>query len=105
MPHDTTSGLCIAEAVLPGHPDKLADQIADAVVDIALAVDERAIVQVEVAVHEQHCHVNGRVSTAGAPLDRVFVEATIRAVYGRAGFAEPFPAVGDGTDYQCPSGS
>ena len=38
-------GMRFAEAVLPGHPDKLADQIADAIVDIALAHDDRAIVR------------------------------------------------------------
>jgi S-adenosylmethionine synthetase len=95
--------LRFAEAVLPGHPDKLADQIADAIVDIAIIADPRAIVQVEVAVHERSCHVNGRCSTAGQPLDRDFVEATIRAVYERAGFGVPFPEVGD--DYQCPPGA
>ena len=101
--HDiSAAGLRFAEAVLPGHPDKLADQIADAIVDIALAKDDRAIVQVEVAVHHNICHVNGRVSTAGGPLDRAYVEATVRGVYERAGFGVPFEGVGDGTDYQCP---
>jgi S-adenosylmethionine synthetase len=100
-----SSAMRFAEAVLPGHPDKLADQIADAVVDIALSADPRAIVQVEVAVHEQRCHVNGRCSTQNEPLDRDYVEATIRAVYERAGFGVPFAAVGDGSDYQCPRGS
>ena len=90
-----------AEAVLPGHPDKLADQIADAVLDVALSHDERAIVQVEVAVDRDTCFVDGRCSTAGQPLDRGFVEATIRAVYERAGFGVPFEAFGDG---QCPRG-
>ena len=101
--HNTTAaGLRFAEAVLPGHPDKLADQIADAIVDIALAKDDRAIVQVEVAVHHNICHVNGRVSTVGGPLDRAYVEATVRGVYERAGFGVPFEGVGDGSDYQCP---
>jgi len=103
-PGTSSHSLRLAEAVLPGHPDKLADQIADAVLDIALAQDDRAIVQVEVAVHGDRCHVNGRCSTVGAPLDRDFVEATIRAVYGRAGFGIPFPGVGDGSDFQCPQG-
>ena len=97
-----SAGLRFAEAVLPGHPDKLADQIADALVDIALQVDDRAIVQVEVAVHDHRCHVNGRISTAGVALDRAFVEATVRGVYERAGFGVLFPGVGDGSDYQCP---
>lgn len=98
-------GLRFAESVLPGHPDKLADQIADAIVDIALAKDDRAIVQVEVAVHHNICHVNGRVSTAGGALDPAYVEATVRAVYERAGFGVPFEGVGNGTDYACPRGA
>ena len=73
-----STGLRFAEAVLPGHPDKLSDQVADALVDLALHVDDRAIVQVEVAVHDHRCHVNGRISTAGTPLDRALVEATVR---------------------------
>lgn len=96
------TGFRFAEAVLPGHPDKLADQIADAIVDIALAKDDRAIVQVEVAVHQNICHINGRVSTAGGALDPKYVEATVRGVYERAGFGLPFEGVGDGTDYACP---
>src|SRR5688572_18471286 len=69
--------LLLAEAVLPGHPDKLADQIADAIVDIALQRDERAIVQVEVAVDRSVCFVDGRCSTAGGPLPKDYVEATV----------------------------
>jgi len=98
----SVTGLRVAEAVLPGHPDKLADQVADGIVDIALFNDPRAIVQVEVAVHNGTCHVNGRCSTAEQPLARDFVEATVRGVYERAGFGVPFPPVGDGRDYQCP---
>ncbi|HYW50584.1 MAG TPA: methionine adenosyltransferase domain-containing protein [Gemmatimonadaceae bacterium] len=96
------AGLRFAEAVLPGHPDKLADQIADALVDLALQVDDRAIVRIEVAVHDHRCHVNGRIHTAGAALDRALVEATVRRVYRSAGFGVAFPGVGDGQDFQRP---
>ena len=100
--HTVRPGLVFAESVLPGHPDKLADQVADALVDIALQQDPRAIVQIEVAVHDRRCHVNGRLSTAGAPLDRHYVEATVRGVFERAGFGVPFEPIGHGTDYACP---
>ncbi len=96
--------LLVAEQVLPGHPDKLADQIADGVLDIALAADRQAIVQVEVAVHDGDCFVNGRVSTAGAPLPEEDITRTVRAVYERAGFGVPFPDLGAGADWQCPRG-
>lgn len=94
--------LLVAEAVLPGHPDKLSDQIADGILDIALAADPQAIVQIEVAVHDADCFVDGRCSTAGGPLDRIDVERTVRAVYERAGFGVPFPGVGHAGDWQCP---
>jgi S-adenosylmethionine synthetase len=96
--------MLMAEAVLPGHPDKLADQVADGILDVALSQDERAIVQVEVAVDHGTCFVDGRCSTAGAPLDADFVANTVRAIYGRAGFGVPFADVGGGTDYPCPRG-
>ena len=94
-----TPRLRTAEAVLPGHPDKLADQIADAILDLALREDPDAIVQVEVAVHDVHCHVNGRADVAGVPLGRDVVEAAIRAVYARVGFGRLFPGT---DDWQCP---
>ena len=97
--------LLVAEAVLPGHPDKLSDQIADGILDIALAADREAIVQIEVAVHDGNCFVNGRCSTATAALALDDVERTVRAVYERAGFGVVFPDVGDGDDYQCPRGA
>jgi S-adenosylmethionine synthetase len=93
-----------AEAVLGGHPDKLADQVADALLDVALYNDPRAIVQIEVALDRDTCFVDGRCSTAGGALPRDLLEQTVRAVYGRAGFGEPFPEVGNGSDYQCPRG-
>jgi S-adenosylmethionine synthetase len=94
--------ILLAEAVLPGHPDKLADQVADAVLDVALHNDARAIVQVEVAVDRGVCFVDGRCSTEGGPVPRDVVEATIRAVYERAGFGLPFEAF---ADHACPAGA
>ena len=40
----------IAEFILPGHPDKLCDRIADLLVDAACARDPRSLVGVEVAL-------------------------------------------------------
>ena len=44
-----------AEFVLPGHPDKLADAIADAIVKQARRLERRALVGVEVALHRDVC--------------------------------------------------
>ena len=40
-----------AEYVLPGHPDKLCDAIADALVEEAARREKRALCGIEVAVH------------------------------------------------------
>ena len=53
----------LAEAVLPGHPDKLCDQVADAIVAEALAADRDAFAQVEVAVWSDHAWISGNVVT------------------------------------------
>ncbi|WP_295586442.1 S-adenosylmethionine synthetase N-terminal domain-containing protein, partial [uncultured Subdoligranulum sp.] len=43
-----------AESVTAGHPDKLCDQIADAVLDGCLALDRNARVACEVAATKGH---------------------------------------------------
>lgn len=43
-----TSQLRTAESVSPGHPDKICDQISDAILDAYLARDQKARVAVEV---------------------------------------------------------
>lgn len=55
-----------AEWVLPGHPDKISDRIADALVDAALRHDPRALVGVEVAVHRNFVFIDGRIACPGA---------------------------------------
>lgn len=51
-----------AEDVLAGHPDRVCDAIAEAIVDHAHAIDRDALVGVEVALHRQHVFVTGRVA-------------------------------------------
>ena len=55
-----------AEMVLPGHPDKLADAIADSIVEQAARREQRALCGVEVAVHRSHVFVTGRVAARDA---------------------------------------
>ena len=50
-----------AEFVFPGHPDKLSDAIADALVQEASQGQKRALVGVEVAVHRNSVFVTGRI--------------------------------------------
>ena len=85
--------LHLAEDVLPGHPDRLADGIAERIVTEALAVDPLALVGVEVAVHRRVVFVTGRIAAggrAGLPsgLRRDDVAAWAWEVYDRAGYRD-----------------
>jgi S-adenosylmethionine synthetase len=61
-----SASLYTAEFVFPGHPDKLSDAIADALVQEAIQREVRALVGVEVAVHRSHVYVTGRIGCTGA---------------------------------------
>ena len=73
-----------AEFVFPGHPDKLSDAIADALVQEAGRRERRALVGVEVAVHRDRVFVTGRIACDDA--DKIDVPAIVRQVYRSAGY-------------------
>lgn len=75
-----------AEFVFPGHPDKLCDAIADALVAEARRRKERALVGVEVAIHRTHVTVTGRIACKDAEL--IDVPGLVREVYRTAGYGE-----------------
>src|SRR5579862_8431941 len=52
-----------SESVTEGHPDKMADQISDAVLDAVLAVDPTGRVACEVLVTTGICVVSGEITT------------------------------------------
>jgi len=52
-----------AEAVLPGHPDKFCDQIAERIVLDILEFEPRAYAQIEVSVWSDEIWINGAVCT------------------------------------------
>jgi S-adenosylmethionine synthetase len=54
-----------SESVTEGHPDKICDQISDAILDAMLAQDKDARVAVETMVTTGLVHVAGEVSTSG----------------------------------------
>ncbi len=55
--------LFTSESVTEGHPDKLADQISDAVLDAFLAGDPRSHVAVETLLTTGLVHVAGEVTS------------------------------------------
>ena len=73
-----------AEFVFPGHPDKLSDAIADALVQEASRRQKRALVGVEVAVHRNSVFVTGRIGCEGA--EEIDVSGIVRDVYRSAGY-------------------
>jgi S-adenosylmethionine synthetase len=73
-----------AEFVFPGHPDKLSDAIADALVQEASRREKRALVGVEVAVHRNSVFVTGRIGCDGA--DEINVADIVRDVYRSSGY-------------------
>ena len=58
----------VAEYVLPGHPDKLCDAIADALVEEAGQRERRALCGIEVAVHRASVFVTGRIACRDAKM-------------------------------------
>jgi S-adenosylmethionine synthetase len=57
--------LFTSESVTEGHPDKIADQISDAVLDSLLAQDSKSRVAVETLITTGQVHVAGEVTTNG----------------------------------------
>jgi S-adenosylmethionine synthetase len=62
---DSNLRLFTSESVTEGHPDKICDQISDAVLDALLAVDPDSRVAVETLVTTGLVHVVGEVTTEG----------------------------------------
>jgi S-adenosylmethionine synthetase len=71
-----------SESVTEGHPDKVCDQVSDAVLDGMLAQDPHARVACETAITKGLCVVIGEVTTH-AELD---IQRTIRSTIGEIGY-------------------
>ena len=81
----TVSGLWTSESVTEGHPDKVCDQISDAVLDACLAADPESHVACETAVSSNLVVVFGEITTAGS-LD---FEQIARDTLRRIGYTDP----------------
>jgi S-adenosylmethionine synthetase len=105
--------LFTSEAVTAGHPDKLCDQISDAVLDACLQRDRGARVAVETAIKNDEVWVFGELSlkddaSSSSPLDFAAIarRAIARAGYtgrnGDAGFSAESCRVKVSLDVQSP---
>lgn len=59
--------LFTSESVTEGHPDKMADQISDAILDSFLAQDPKSRVAVETLLTTGQIHIAGEVTTTASP--------------------------------------
>ena len=88
-----------AESVSPKHPDKLCDQISDAVLDAHLAADPLARVAIDVAGGHGKVFVTGEVTSRAKSVD---VEAIVRRIAGDVEaivhIAEQSPEIAAGVD-------
>lgn len=67
-----------SEAVLPGHPDKFCDLVADAIVQEATRLDRDAYAQVEVSIWSDQMWISGGVATS-VPFERALPEIVTEA--------------------------
>jgi S-adenosylmethionine synthetase len=74
--------LFTSESVTEGHPDKIADQISDGVLDALLTADPRSRVAVETLITTGQVHVAGEVTTqAWADIPSIVRETILRIGY------------------------
>lgn len=82
----------LCEAVLPGHPDKFCDQIADAIIIEAARLDPDAYAQVEVGVWSDQLWLSGGVWTRkpfSRPLSDIVHEVGLAVGYGPDNWIDP----------------
>ncbi len=87
--------LFTSESVSMGHPDKVADQISDAVLDHCLAADPTSRVACETLVTTDLAVVAGEITTK-ADLSAAAVERIVRDVVREIGYVDP--AIGFAAD-------
>lgn len=74
-----------SESVAAGHPDKVADQISDAIVDAVLAQDPNGRTAVETLVAHDRVTIAGEINTTA----KIDIETIVRKEIKRLGYTEP----------------
>ena len=77
--------LFTSESVTEGHPDKVCDQISDAVLDAVLAADPRGRVACETMAKDRTVYVVGEITTTARPDVPQLVRDTLREI----GYTDP----------------
>jgi S-adenosylmethionine synthetase len=77
--------LFTSESVTEGHPDKICDQISDAILDAVLAEDPRGRVACEAMVKDRAVYIVGEITTSAKPDIEKLVRETVRGI----GYTDP----------------
>jgi len=85
---DTTSYLFTSESVAMGHPDKMADQISDAILDEMLRQDPKARVACETLLTTGLVFIAGEI-TSKKPIDVQHMQKVVRDTIHRVGYDDP----------------
>ncbi len=85
MAHSSTHYLFTSESVTEGHPDKICDQISDAVLDAVLTVDPKSRVACESMAKDNTVYVMGEITTNAKPDIEKLVRETVRQI----GYTDP----------------
>ncbi len=85
--------LFTSESVSEGHPDKVCDQIADAILDATLALDPKAHVAAEVFATKEFVLIGGEITAKAAPN----YERIARDVLREIGYTDPSLGIGADT--------
>jgi S-adenosylmethionine synthetase len=83
------SGLFTSESVTEGHPDKVCDTIADAILDATLKRDPEARVACEVLCKDQHVILAGEVGSRDGPPEEEELDCIVRRCIREIGYVDP----------------
>jgi S-adenosylmethionine synthetase len=89
-------GLFTSESVTAGHPDKVADQISDAVLDYVYSKDPMGRVACETLLAKELVVVAGEITTT-AKLDHKIIEKIVRKTLKQIGYTTPETGIGADT--------
>ena len=76
-----------SESVSAGHPDKVCDQISDAVLDAYLAEDPNSRVACETMIKNNMVYIAGEITSLGSPDLEPVVRKTINDIGYNTGFS------------------